>query len=215
MRRKIITSFALLAFALNASAQIYFTPETSTVDPSAVPIENGIDNMEWISFAGEPFFTNRQVKNGWGKSMANSSLEFRGTNLAGLPSGEYTNQNNDWLITPEIDLRKAKNPVIEFDMLFNYGVENTNTLAIWVCTGGYESVTPTGNDPKAKPAGEWVQLVRTVNASAAKVADHFTYSLKGYAGGKIRVALHASNRLKQNDSNSRFYTISNLTIKEK
>lgn len=216
MKRLIISTLATALFAVSASAQSYFTPKISSVDSATALTNNGIDNMEWISYAGEPFVSGKQVKNGWGKSSSGDTIDFIGVNLAGLPSEEYTNQNNDWLISDEIDLSGATSPVLSFDMFYNYGVDNTNTLAVYVCTGGYESTpAPQGNDVKAVPAGEWVVLKKSIFANEPKVAENVTLSLAEYAGGKIRIALRATNRLKQNINNSRLYNISNLEVKEK
>lgn len=216
MKRVIITTFAVALFAMSASAQSYFTPKISPVDPATALTNNGIDNMEWVSFAGEPFVTGKQIKNGWGKSSSGNSIDFAGVNPDGLPSAEYTNQNNDWLISEEIDLSSAKSPVVEFDMFYNYGVDNTNTLAIFVCAAGYESApAPAGNDVKATPAGEWTALVKSIYGNEPKVAEHFSYSLKDYAGQKVRIALRVTNRLKQNINNTRMFNINNLEVKEK
>ncbi len=158
----------------------------------------------------------KQVKNGWGKSSSGNTIDFIGVNLAGLPGEEYTNQNNDWLISDEIDLSGAASPILTFDMFYNYGVDNTNTLAVYVCTGGYVSAPATeGNDVKATPQGEWVVLKKSIFGNEPKVAENFTFSLEEYAGKKIRIALRATNRLKQNINNSRMYNISNLEVKEK
>ncbi len=216
MKRLTITTFALSLIAMSVSAQSYFTPKISSVDPATALTKNGIENMEWVSYAGEPFVTGKQIKNGWGKSSSGNSIDFIGVNVEALPGEGYTNQNNDWLISEEIDLTGAKSPVIEFDMFYNYGVDNTNTLAIFVCAEGYESVAaPEGNDVKATPNGEWVALVKSIYGNEPKVAEHFSYSLKDYAGGKVRIALRVTNRLKQNINNTRLFNISNLEVKEK
>ncbi|MFI3279912.1 MAG: choice-of-anchor J domain-containing protein [Rikenellaceae bacterium] len=216
MKRLAITTFAMALFTLSASAQSYFTPKISSVDPATALTKNGVENMEWISFAGEPFVNGKQIKNGWGKSSSGNTIDFIGVNVAGLPSEEYTNQNNDWLISDEIDLSGATAPVISFDLFYNYGVDNTNTLAVYVCTSGYESgATAEGNDVKATPSGEWVVVKKSIFCNEPKVAENVTISLSDYAGQKIRFAFRATNRLKQNINNSRMYNISNLEVKEK
>lgn len=216
MKRLIISTLSLVLFAASASAQSYFTPEFTKVYASTATEQNGLVNFEAISFAGEVFSTGLQIKNGWGKHSKNESLSFMGTNPEGLPNeDEYTNQNNDWLISDEIDLSDAKDPVLSFDFLYNYGVDSTNTLGILVCTGGYQSATPQGNDPKATPAGEWETLKKAIYASAANTAEPMSFSLKDFAGKKIRIAFRATNRLQMNINNSRLYEISNLEVKEK
>ncbi len=217
MKQLILSTFALALFTLSASAQSYFTPKISPVDGATALTNNGIDNMEWISFAGEPFVTGKQVKNGWGKSSSGNTIDFIGVNPKQLPDADaYTNQNNDWLISDEIDLSGAKSPILTFDFLYKYGVDNTNTLAIYVCTGGYQSVAaPAGNDVKAMPAGEWKVLKKSIFGNEANVAEPKSFSLEEYAGQKIRIAFRATNRLKQNLNNSRMYNISNLEVKEK
>ncbi len=216
MKRLITTTFALALCAVSASAQSYFTPKITSVDPATALTKNGIENMEWVSYAGEPFVNGKQIKNGWGKSSSGNTIDFIGVNVAGLPSEGYTNQNNDWLISEEIDLSAAKSPVVEFDMFYNYGVDNTNTLSVLICTSGYVSApAAAGNDVKAMPAGEWVAVAKSIYGNEPKVAQHFSFSLKDYAGQKVRIALRATNRLKQNINNSRLYNISNLEVKEK
>ncbi len=216
MKRITFATLFVALFALEASAQSYFTPKISSVDTATALTQNGIDNMEWVSFAGEPFVNGKQIKNGWGKSSSGNSIDFIGVNVAGLPSDEYTNQNNDWLISEEIDLSSAKSPILTFDMYYNYGVDNTNILAIYVCTGGYESApAPEGNDVKATPSGEWIVLKKSIFGGEPKVAENFTLPLEEYAGQKIRIAFRATNRLKQNINNSRLYNISALEVKEK
>lgn len=216
MKRLAITTFAMALFTLSASAQSYFTPKISNVDPATALTENGIENMEWISFAGEPFVNGKQIKNGWGKSSSGSSIDFIGVNIDGLPSEEYTNQNNDWLISDVVDLSGATAPVISFEIFYNYGVDNTNTLAVYVCTSGYESgATVEGNDVKATPSGEWVVVKKSIFCNEPKVAENVIIPLSDYAGQKIRFAFRATNRLKQNINNSRMYNISNLEVKEK
>ncbi len=217
MKRLIFSIFAVALFTISASAQSYFTPKFSAVDSATALTQNGITNMEWISFAGEPFVNGKQIKNGWGKSSSGNTIDFIGVNPNALPDQEtYTNQNNDWLITEEIDLTGAKSPVLTFDTFYNYGVDNTNTLAVYVCTGGYQSApAPQGNDVKATPAGEWVVLKKSIYTSEPKVAEAQSFSLEQYAGQKIRIALRATNRLKQNINNTRLFNISNLEVKEK
>ncbi len=216
MKRLTLLTLALAALSLSAAAQSYFTPKFAAVDSSTALTENGIVNMDWISMAGEPFVQGKQIKNGWGKSSSGNSIAFLGVNLEGLPSDEYTNQNNDWLISEEIDLSGASAPSLEFDMFYNYGVDNTNTLAIYLCTGGYHKAPAAeGNDVKAMPAGEWVVVKKSIFGNEPKVSEHFSISLAPYAGQKIRFAFRATNRLKQNINNSRMYCIENLEVREK
>ncbi|MFR9591724.1 MAG: choice-of-anchor J domain-containing protein [Rikenellaceae bacterium] len=215
MKKLFLTSITLCAAISASVAQTYFTPQFSSTSPETIVTKSGIDNMERISYAGEIFATGKQAKNGWGKSSSGDSIDFLGTNLQGLPD-DYTNQNNDWLISPEIDLTAAKSPVVEFSMLYNYGVDNTNTLSIFVCTSGYVSAAaPEGNNVKAMPEGEWVSLDKSIYGDTANQPQKFSYSLAPYVGQKIRIAFRATNRLKQNINNSRMYRISDLVIKER
>ncbi len=216
--KTIIFCAAALLMARAASAQVYFRPAYGTVTPETVLTDSGITNMDRYSFSGEMFNTGKQTKNGWGKSSKGDFVDFLGTNLTSLPDG-YINQNNDWLVSAEIDLTDAKKPVVEFELFQNYGVDNTNVLSLWIApssgyTKGEQSAEQNGT-MQSTPSGEWTKVRDNITTGENNTSRSFSIPLEKYAGGKVRIAFRLTNRLKQNPNNTRMYRLTDLQVKEK
>ncbi len=89
--------------------------------------------------------------------------------------------NEDWLISPEIDLTSKTNIALAFDHVFRYGGVPANEASVWV-SENYTSGLPN--------TAAWTQLpTNFTNASTWDFYNSGDISLNAYAGKKIRVAL--------------------------
>lgn len=89
--------------------------------------------------------------------------------------------NEDWLISPEIDLTGKSDIALAFDHVFRYGGEPANEATVWV-SENYSSGLPA--------TATWTQI--TTNFTNASTWDFYNtgdISLKAYAGKKIKIAL--------------------------
>lgn len=109
---------------------------------------------------------------------------YNGTYKCAYMTGFVSSQNRaneDWLISPEIDLTGKSDIALAFDHVFRYGGEPANEATVWV-SENYSSGLPA--------TATWTQI--TTNFTNASTWDFYNtgdISLKAYAGKKIKIAL--------------------------
>ena len=188
---------------------------------------SGIANMDRFSFLGRMYQTSPtsvQVKLGWGKSTSGNYIDaLGGSNPDGGTKG---NQNNDWLVSEEIDLQAFRHqPVLKFRMTYNYGKADNNLLGFYIVavdgssSYSYDSATDqeqsdrAGSNIDSTPCGlpfvglEGAAPLRPVTAPGwDNFADYELPIPELYKGHRIRIALRYWNP-SDNPNNSRFYRI--------
>ena len=89
--------------------------------------------------------------------------------------------NEDWLISPQIDLTSKTSVALAFDHVFRYGGVPANEASVWV-SENYVSGLPA--------TATWTQVpTNFTNASTWDFYNSGDLSLNAYAGKKIKIAL--------------------------
>ena len=199
-------------------------------------VNSGISNMDRFSFLGKMYpssATSIQVKLGWGKSTSGNYIDANG---GSNPEGETVgNQNNDWLVSEEIDLQAFRHrPVLKFRMTYNYGKAENNLLGCYIVAIDEQtsySYDPMVDQEQSDRAGSSVDstpcglpfvgladaapLVPTTSAGWNNFADYELPIPDTYKGKRIRIALRYWNP-SDNVNNSRTYRIEDsLRIEDK
>lgn len=211
--------------------------------------DSGISNMDRYSFSGyiqnnqteanknKP--TTIQVKNAFGKAVSTTvnkldCIDFVGVNDSQTWS-DNTNQNNDWLVSSEIEIpADSFNPAIAFNLVNQYGTDAQNILGLYIIeidaqhvyTKGEQNQDDKGMD--AMPSGlQWIPLAATphtgstfpeviaVNTGALATFAPAPRSIdvSDYKGKTVRFALRCWNP-SANNSNSRTYRIESLRVED-
>lgn len=109
---------------------------------------------------------------------------YNGTYKCAYMTGYVSSQNRaneDWLISPEIDLTSKTAATLAFDHVFRYGGVPADEATVWVSTN-YVSGLPS--------TATWTQIITNfTNAGTWDFYNSGDLSLNAFAGKKIKIAL--------------------------
>lgn len=213
-------------------------------------VNSGIGNMDRYSFSGrmvtnhnstdQSTATSGQTKQGWHRSSAQSvnkltCIDFMGINETVAATAGVSNQNNDWLVSEEIELSPSSfHPSIRFNAVHNYGSDADNRFELYIVeidgsnvyTKGEQAQDDRGVDavPSNLPweglaatAGGTTEFPATIasnkgNINTAALASN-TFDISAWKGKKIRIALRLWNPSASNN-NTRQFRIESLRVED-
>ena len=111
-------------------------------------------------------------------------------------------ENDDWLISKEVDLSNCKKPVLDFEGYSKYGTNKDNHLFVLITTNYTGDVETT----------EWTELDYE-SFHKFKFARQRRIDLKKYAGKRVRVAFRSTHRSKFLRNLTRTTCLSKVEIK--
>lgn len=185
-------------------------------------VNSGIGNMDRYSYMG-PIMgtTSSQVKLAWGKSSSGNFVEYVGNKT--LADGVTLSQNNDWLVSEEIEIPDyGFNPAVMFDISNRYGSDVQNPLELYIIEINASNVYVKGEEEQdgnldSQPSSlpwELVSVVNPYTVSAWGDVQARVYDIPAqYKGKTIRFALRYYNP-SANQNNSRTYRIMNLRVED-
>lgn len=142
---------------------------------------------------------------------ANSVWTYKNTEYNGLAAGHYYvniygSSCRKWMITPEIDLSDATNPLLTFDAAFT---KYSGTAA----AEGFESNESQKFYVLASTDGQTWSLLSDINLTSIASTSYLTQyvSLAQYAGQTVRVAFYAQSTQSGGDNNLH---VDNILVQE-
>ena len=185
-------------------------------------VNSGIGNMDRYSYMG-PIMgtTSSQVKLAWGKSSSGDYIDYVGS--ARLADNATLAQNNDWLVSEEIEIPDyGFNPAVMFDISNRYGSDVQNLLELYIVEINASNVYLQGEEEQngnldSKPSSLPWELISeispyTVNAWGNVQARVYDIPAQ-FKGKTIRFALRYYNP-SANQNNTRTYRIQNLRVED-
>ncbi len=185
-------------------------------------VNSGIGNMDRYSYMG-PIMgtTSSQVKLAWGKSSSGDYIDYVGS--ARLADNATLAQNNDWLVSEEIEIPDyGFNPAVMFDISNRYGSDVQNLLELYIVEINASNVYLQGEEEQngnldSKPSSLPWELISeispyTVNAWGNVQARVYDIPAQ-FKGKTIRFALRYYNP-SANPNNTRTYRIQNLRVED-
>ena len=185
-------------------------------------MNSGIGNMDRYSYMG-PIMgtTSSQVKLAWGKSSSGDYIDYVGS--ARLADNATLAQNNDWLVSEEIEIPDyGFNPAVMFDISNRYGSDVQNLLELYIVEINASNVYLQGEEEQngnldSKPSSLPWELISeispyTVNAWGNVQARVYDIPAQ-FKGKTIRFALRYYNP-SANQNNTRTYRIQNLRVED-
>jgi hypothetical protein len=160
----------------------------------------GISNYYEADFKSAQSLLNFEVVNVTGAQVWEPTTSY-GAKMAGFSGGAQ--ENEDWLISPEIDLTNQTNPLFQMNQAINYASGQLELLSVLISTD-----YTTGGDASA---ATWT----TINLSNTPPGNNWTfytsdeYNLAAFEGEKIHVAF----RYESTTSVASTWEIANAVIK--
>lgn len=119
-----------------------------------------------------------------------------------------TQVNEDWLVSPQIDLTSPHNLKMAFDIIFRYGTDNANTLKLFIST----DYNGNGNVGSAT----WTQLSFTMPTAASSWSSPMSSSgwidLNAYRNQNVYIAFKATSDGSSNAT--RQWRVDNINVIE-
>ncbi|MEW2922524.1 chondroitinase family polysaccharide lyase [Muricauda sp. ANG21] len=157
--------------------------------PFSQQFETGLDDWTQVSVAGNSTW----IQN-----------TYSGNGYADFKSSSETNE--DWLVSPQIDLSTDQNIKIAFQLLYRYGTDTANQLQLMVSTNYSGSVS----------ASTWEELVYDLPSPAASWNDPYSTSgwvdLSDYKNQLVHIAFKATSDGSANAT--RNWRLDNIEISE-
>ncbi len=201
---------------------VLWTVVISGNDKDDALVNSGIGNMDRYSYMG-PIMgtTSSQVKLAWGKSSSGDYIDYVGS--ARLADNATLAQNNDWLVSEEIEIPDyGFNPAVMFDISNRYGSDVQNLLELYIVEINASNVYLQGEEEQngnldSKPSSLPWELISeispyTVNAWGNVQARVYDIPAQ-FKGKTIRFALRYYNP-SANQNNTRTYRIQNLRVED-
>jgi len=161
--------------------------------------ENQTGNFTCFSLIGEPEQSaNKKWTSSWGNWTVNGT---DGETKRGVIMVPNKLENDDWLISEEIDLNACKKPVLNIEAYSKYGTDAGNDLKVLISTN-YNGDVESAN---------WDELyMESIHKQNQAVIQRI--NLKKYLGGKIVVAFRSIHKGKSLKNLTRTTFISKVTV---
>jgi len=161
--------------------------------------ENQTGNFTCISLEGEPEqFVNKKWMSSWGNWTVNGIV---GESKRGVIMVPNKLENDDWLISKEIDLNACKKPVLNIEAYSKYGTDSGNDLKVLISTN-YNGDIESAN---------WDELyLESIHKQNQAVGRRII--LKKYVGEKVVVAFRSIHKGKSLKNLTRTTFISKVTV---
>lgn len=177
---------------------VVFSDGWQNLRPAEGEFQTG--NFTAISVLGEPKQQdNKKWTGAWGNWTVSGT---DGSSKRGVIMVPAKAQNEDWLISSEIDLEGCKKPVLSIEGYSKYGTDNGNELKVMI-SENYQ-----GDVESANWEEMWMESFHKQNQSVTREIN-----LKKYQGKKVVIAFCSSHKGKSLKNLTRTTFISSVQVK--
>jgi len=188
-------SILFLAFtSCNNLIETPSTPEYKQIDVDYTfyePFDNGLGEFKAINASGDQIWT---VLKDYKYAMMNGNLD------------NVQNENEDWLISPDINLPEEATSILTFDYALREFNDVANEATLWV-SDDYSS----SSDPSTATWTQLYTLEPMVNGISWNMMNAGEISLRAFKGKKVNIAF----KYNSSSTSAGIWQIKNVIVKDR